>query len=253
VARAESDFGSVLRLRAVKLAQSWMTKNHSDVVSPRTHLERCCPAVTSSAPHISPASTALRADPIQARSTKRLEDLLDAAARYIHDNGYETLTTNHVSALSGSSIGTVYRYFPDRIALLDALIMRNLERTKTNTINAFRSSTPGSLEDAIDGLVEVMAQMFRHEPGFRSIRLGDSLDIRPARPERWGNRALAKLSADELGQLWGAREQSHEVVMEHAIDAADAFLTKAFLAHDSGDPKTIVVAQTLAKATVSLV
>ena len=45
----------------------------------------------------------------------------------------------------------------------------------------------------------------------------------------------------------------HEVVIEHAIDAADAFLTKAFLADNSGNPKTIVVAQTLAKATVSLV
>ena len=193
-------------------------------------------------------ASALRADPIQARSTKRLEGLLDAAAAYIHSSGYETLTTNHVASLSGSSIGTVYRYFPDRIALLDALIMRNLERTQQAAREAIHTSAPSSLDAAIDELVDVMVGMFSREPGFRSIRLGDSLDIRPARPERWGNRSLAESVAVSLQQVWGAKKVEHRTSLEHAIDTADAFLAKAFLLSDAGDKKTIAVAKRLAQA-----
>ena len=190
----------------------------------------------------------LRADPIQARSTKRLEDLLDAAASYIHSSGYETLTTNHVASLSGSSIGTVYRYFPDRIALLDALIMRNLERTQRAALEAMHTAAPGSLDAAIDELVDVLVVMFSREPGFRSIRLGDSLDIRPARPERWGNRTLAESVSLSLQQVWGEKKAQHQMALEHAIDTADAFLAKAFLMSDAGDKKTIAVAKRLAQA-----
>jgi AcrR family transcriptional regulator len=191
---------------------------------------------------------ALRADPMQARSTKRLEGLLDAAASYIHSNGYETLTTNHVASISGSSIGTVYRYFPDRIALLDALIVRNLERTQIAAHEALSTSAPGSLDAAVEDVVDVLVTMFSSEPGFRSIRLGDSLDIRPVRPERWGNRSLAESVAMSLQTLWGAKKPEHQTPLEHAIETADAFLAKAFLMNEAGDKKSIAVAKRLALA-----
>ena len=59
-----------------------------------------------------------RNEPVQARSTARLTALLDAAAAVIDEIGYERLTTAMVAERAGASIGTVYRYFPDRIAVL---------------------------------------------------------------------------------------------------------------------------------------
>src|SRR5580698_1466695 len=73
------------------------------------------------------ASANLRNEPVQARSTARLSALLDAAAAAIAELGYERLTTAMVAERAGASIGTVYRYFPDRIAVLQALAARNLE------------------------------------------------------------------------------------------------------------------------------
>src|SRR5580698_9128788 len=74
------------------------------------------------------AAATLRNEPVQARSTARLTALLDAAAAAIDELGYERLTTAMVAERAGASIGTVYRYFPDRIAVLQALASRNLER-----------------------------------------------------------------------------------------------------------------------------
>ena len=72
----------------------------------QTHLE---------APRVE-GTAVIRNEPVQARSAARLTALLDAAAHVVHEIGYERLTTAMVADRAGASIGTVYRFFPDRIA-----------------------------------------------------------------------------------------------------------------------------------------
>jgi len=63
----------------------------------------------------------LRNTPQQARSSATLAALTDAARVAATTYGYDRFTTADVAVISGRSIGTVYRYFPDRLALLDAI------------------------------------------------------------------------------------------------------------------------------------
>lgn len=63
----------------------------------------------------------LRNEPVQARSTKRLQCIEEAAERAIAEVGIDRFTTADVARIAGCSIGTVYRYFPDRVAILDRL------------------------------------------------------------------------------------------------------------------------------------
>lgn len=63
----------------------------------------------------------LRIDPVQARSAATLERILDAARFLAQGTGYDRFTTAHVADRAGVSIGTVYRYFPDRVAILDVI------------------------------------------------------------------------------------------------------------------------------------
>lgn len=66
----------------------------------------------------------LRTTPVQARSAARIAELLDACAESIDEVGVEQVTTNLVADKAGSSIGTLYRYFPDRMAVIRALGLR---------------------------------------------------------------------------------------------------------------------------------
>lgn len=66
---------------------------------------------------------ALRNIPQQSRSEQRLA-AIKAAGVELYNNplvGRDRLTTADVAALAGCSIGTFYRYFPDRVALMDAI------------------------------------------------------------------------------------------------------------------------------------
>lgn len=63
----------------------------------------------------------LRNEPVQRRSTARLAALEAAAEQAIAEEGIDKFTTADVARIAGCSIGTVYRYFPDRVAILDRL------------------------------------------------------------------------------------------------------------------------------------
>jgi len=77
----------------------------------------------------------LRNSPVQARSVGRLATILDAARQVLEEVGRDRLTTGMVAEAAGCSIGTLYRYFPDRVAVLDAIAPdRDLAAEKLETI-----------------------------------------------------------------------------------------------------------------------
>lgn len=73
--------------------------------------------------------------PVQARSQKRLNEILAASRRALAENGRDRFTTQQVADLSGASIGTIYRYFPDRVAILD-VIFPDREQTLPEEVKA---------------------------------------------------------------------------------------------------------------------
>ncbi|WP_409157255.1 helix-turn-helix domain-containing protein [Lacisediminihabitans sp. H27-G8] len=61
----------------------------------------------------------LRHPPQQQRSRATLERLENAARRVLAQQGRDEFTTAQVANAANVSIGTLYRYFPDRTAILD--------------------------------------------------------------------------------------------------------------------------------------
>ena len=108
----------------------------------------------------------IRNEPVQARSTARLAALLDAAAEVIDEIGYERLTTAMVADRAGASIGTVYRYFPDRIAVLQSLAARNAERMNERVMAAVRDEQHDDWFAALSAGVAVLVDaQDRSQPG----------------------------------------------------------------------------------------
>ncbi len=66
----------------------------------------------------------LRTMPRQERSRQRVDLILDTAATLFVEIGYEPTTTNAIAERAGISIGSLYRYFPDKDTVLRALIAR---------------------------------------------------------------------------------------------------------------------------------
>ncbi len=58
--------------------------------------------------------------PRQERSQATVDALLEATARILERDGVKGLTTNHVAAVAGVSIGSLYEYFDSKDALVTA-------------------------------------------------------------------------------------------------------------------------------------
>ena len=50
----------------------------------------------------------------QARAKVTLGAIIEAAARILETQGLDGLTTNHIAATAGVSIGSLYQYFPNK-------------------------------------------------------------------------------------------------------------------------------------------
>ena len=77
----------------------------------------------------SPAQVLLepRKSPVQARSTASVDAILEATLQVLLGVGKEKLTTTRVAARAGVSVGTLYQYFPNKSALLQAVLKRHLD------------------------------------------------------------------------------------------------------------------------------
>ena len=200
-----------------------------------------------------PSGTAqLRNEPVQARSTARLTALLDAAAAAVHELGYERLTTAMVAERAGASIGTVYRYFPDRIAVLQALAGRNLERILGGVNSASSDRAVTDWRQAVSGVFDVYVDAFRNEPGFGSLRSGDVIDLRPAmRPTTYNSR-IAGVLVELLAQRFDTDDSAAtRFAVENAVEVMDALVARAFARDATGDAQILESARSLVIALIA--
>jgi AcrR family transcriptional regulator len=83
-----------------------------------------------------------RRKPQQERSRHKIGLILEAAMRLLESGGMDALTTNAVAAMAGVSIGTLYQYFHDKQAILDALVERELGDMSEKVMMALQAPTP---------------------------------------------------------------------------------------------------------------
>lgn len=98
----------------------------------------------------------LRTVPVQKRSRQTVESVLAAAAQVLADGGPDALTTSAVAARTGLHVRNVYRYFPDRRALIAALAARLND----------------SVEEAVGGLADLADPSAPWRPLLRSMIRG---------------------------------------------------------------------------------
>src|SRR4051794_7785660 len=72
-----------------------------------------------------------RRRPSQERSRETVDAIVEAAARVFEGHGYAAGTTNRIAERAGVSVGSLYQYFPNKDAILVALMRRHLDDGRT--------------------------------------------------------------------------------------------------------------------------
>ena len=90
---------------------------------------------------------------------------------------------------------------------------------------------------------------FRSEPGFRSLRFGDVIDVHPAKDDRSGNSIMAGEIASVLSSTYSLPEGDDLLLrVEVALTIADALLARAFSGDRNGDSRFIEEARAVVRS-----
>ncbi len=112
--------------------------------------------------------------PQQERSRQRVDQILDAARQIIAEKGSAALTITEIAEIAGVTPGSMYQYFPNKLAIINALGTRYLEEFRRK-LDAEMDSPPETAEGmalAFETLIEADYQMSRTDPAMRDIWLG---------------------------------------------------------------------------------
>lgn len=84
--------------------------------------------------------------------------IAEAAARILSKEGAEALTTNRIAEIAGVSVGSVYQYFPNKEAIVVALLQTRLTHSRS-LIEALPIADGMSLADLIRERVAILTRI----------------------------------------------------------------------------------------------
>jgi AcrR family transcriptional regulator len=131
--------------------------------------------------------------PRQARSRSTVEALLEAATRVFRREGWKA-TTNRIALEAGVSIGSLYEYFPNKHALLEALAERHVQVAEALVAEALEQ--PRSLGELLESIQRaVLASQRYPSEAIALLNASSGADL-AARAERLRQRALDAITGE---------------------------------------------------------
>ncbi len=111
-----------------------------------------------------------RKAPKQGRSQSLVDALLDATAHILLTRGDLTrLSTNEIARVAGVSVGSLYQYFPNKEAVVAALIIRKAERSVQALDDALTELMELPLEQCLEGVLKVFFSAYKGENKLRDL------------------------------------------------------------------------------------
>jgi AcrR family transcriptional regulator len=121
-----------------------------------------------------------RNQPRQLRSKVTVGLILDAAIRIFEKEGAEAATTSRIAEVAGVSVGTLYQYFGNRDAILDALQDREFERAANMMQRVLSEASTASPRLVARSVVEELLALYRAAPALHRVLAVEALRVTPA-------------------------------------------------------------------------
>lgn len=175
-------------------------------------------------------SQAIVRKPKQDRSKATVAAILKAAAQILARQGWDGFNTNRVAQRAGVSIGSLYEYFPNKQAIVEAIADDHLSKGEALLTAASSWFGPTSKpDDIVRALVDAMIVLHKDDPQLHRV-LSSEVPISPIIRER-----VEKLRNAAVDVLAGALEHrigQNRIAAQMLFDVADAAVHRWFVDDD---------------------
>ncbi len=184
----------------------------------------------------------LRRMPQQARSRAKVEACIRALVTLVGRKVPSQITTADVAEEAGLPLGSLYEYFEDLSAVVDAAVWRMLER-HDQLLEDIMAAMPERLttdHGVIDALYDTYLQLYREEPGFLALRHSTLFE---QHHRRWTTERVERLVKRVLTVALEAGVVTQRADLLSRVDlvlgVGEGVLQAVFLRDPDGDPALI--------------
>jgi AcrR family transcriptional regulator len=146
-----------------------------------------------------------RKSPVQARSAASVDAILEATVQVLLNVGKERLTTTKVASRAGVSVGTLYQYFPNKSALLQAALKRHMDEVTEAVELVCKEQRGRTLRQMATALVSAFLEAKMKDAKTSVALYSVSSDVDGARiAQQMGirsNKAIVRMLATASGPL----------------------------------------------------
>ncbi|HEY0194106.1 MAG TPA: TetR/AcrR family transcriptional regulator [Kofleriaceae bacterium] len=107
--------------------------------------------------------------PRQQRARDTVDVILQAATYILRRSGYDAMTTNQIAGRAGVNIASLYQYFPNKQAIVAALVQRHVDRLRAAIAPVLARPRSARLADQVRALIELMAAEHAIEPELHAL------------------------------------------------------------------------------------
>ncbi len=180
----------------------------------------------------------LKRRPVQARSIARVEAILDAGAALLADGDAGSLTMRAIATRAGVPVATIYQFFTDKHALVQAVALRYVQATP-GVLDAVLDEPVGSPSETVSRVVDAYAAMLAGAPAMRALWLADAMDD--------GTAADAGAADDEIAERLRRHltdpSRSDPADWRFLVTLVSQLLRVAFTIAPEGDAATVARAR----------
>jgi AcrR family transcriptional regulator len=202
--------------------------------------------------HGSPSPDLLRNAPIQARSRERLRRVLDAADTVLAAEGAGAFTTTRVATRAGVPIGSIYRFFPDKETIVEALAVRYWSDLEDLVAGVVEADAAEAVNDPVGAVLDVLVAGFRARPGFLALWYGGLRTERVRDATRPTRVAIGRSVERLFARHWpNTPRRTRARVAEMVVLAGDSLLREAFRRNRRGDATVLAESKLMLRAYIT--
>jgi AcrR family transcriptional regulator len=123
----------------------------------------------TNSPKIAESRGRVALEPQRSTGKRRVAELLRAGADVIAERGFEAATMAEIATRAGAQIGSLYRFFPNKDALADALISRYRELVEAGFERTDSRAGSSTVEEFADDLLSVFAGVRGETPAIVAL------------------------------------------------------------------------------------
>ncbi|WP_426503903.1 TetR family transcriptional regulator [Dactylosporangium sp. McL0621] len=192
-----------------------------------------------------------RTEPQQQRSRDKRDRVLAAAAALLQEVPYDEIGTRQIADRAEVSVGSLYRFFPDKDAIFSALSATWLDKV-LELMDAQLAAPPPAIGALVDRIVEAFAEFFRAEPGYRQVSLGSqALRMPPGAGAQNDEQLAGRLRAVLTGHYGVPDDGALGRRLLLVVRLTEFMLNQAFRTDPGGDPWVLAELKVLLRRYMS--